>query len=894
MLKYILNCFCVPYGQGKNSIFTRQSMQIRRLTLGVLLGCLFPVLGLGQFTDNFSDGDYTANPLWDGDTARFDVNGSNELWLNAPAVADTAVLYTSSASISNATWEFLVKLSFNPSSSNYTNVYLVADNPNLKGPVNGYFVKVGNTADEVSLYRQDGNAQTMIINGRDKSVNTTSVNVRVKVTRDSVGNWNLMNDTTGGTTYISEGTIQDQTYLQSAFFGVYCMYTSTRSNKMFFDDFNVTGQAFVDTIKPVVDSVKVISTNQLDVYFSEFVDMTTSQGAGNYVANNGLGSSSGAVRDGADSSLVHLTFGSPFVNGQPYMLTVSNVKDLPGNVMVTQNIPFLYFIPDTAQFGDVVINEIMADPSPVVGLPDAEYVEFFNASKKIFDLAGWQFSDGGTPVTLPSYVLLPDSHVFIIDDADTALFKGFNNVLVMTSVPSLNNGGDPLDLKNDQSTLIDAVTYTDAWYRDPNKDGGGYSLERINPYILCSGVNNWKASNDPKGGTPGARNSVFDNTPDTQGPSIVNIEVHNPLQITVTFDEKLDSASIFSAVWQIDNGVTIALINAVMPDYLAVTLTFGANIQTGVVYELQVSGITDCSGNAVVGNKGTFVLPVAGAPGDLIVNEVLFDPRTGGSDFVEIYNNSDKYIDMRRWKMASYDYKGDSIGNFEEIPVQVIIAPHDFLVLTEDTANIRKEYPQAIPGKFYQIANLPTYNNDSGQVIVINRGDTVSDRLKYDADMQYPLLVSTDGVSLERINYDRPTDDRTNWHSASEMADWATPGFKNSQYQDETGDGSHISVSPEVFSPDNDGFEDVLTINYTLDEAGYTGSFTIYDPKGRIIRKLVNNDLLGSAGSVSWDGIRDDRQKALVGIYVIYFEAFSPSGKTIREKASCVLASKLH
>jgi flagellar hook assembly protein FlgD len=145
---------------------------------------------------------------------------------------------------------------------------------------------------------------------------------------------------------------------------------------------------------------------------------------------------------------------------------------------------------------------------------------------------------------------------------------------------------------------------------------------------------------------------------------------------------------------------------------------------------------------------------------------------------------------------------------------------------------------------------------------------------------------------LERIDYNRPSNDNTNWHSAAEDVGFATPGYENSQYKKvEITDG--ISISPETFSPDNDGVDDVLNISYQFAEAGYVANIVIYDAKGRLIKNLLLNELLGTKGTFSWDGINENNEKAAIGIYIIYFEAFKLNGETKKFKKTGVLGGHL-
>ena len=183
----------------------------------------------------------------------------NQLHLLAPAVDDTSYLSVPTTNI-ETTWDFFVLMDFNPSSSNLTRVYLVSDNADLTASLNGYFVLIGNTADEISLYRQSGTTITEILDGADGTVNSDPVSVRVRVTRDASGNWELLHDVTGGYSFTSEGTVNDNTFTTTTHFGVWCKYTSTRSELFYFDNL---GDPYVDNTAPEIISATPISATQL-------------------------------------------------------------------------------------------------------------------------------------------------------------------------------------------------------------------------------------------------------------------------------------------------------------------------------------------------------------------------------------------------------------------------------------------------------------------------------------------------------------------------------------------------------------------------------------------------------------------------------------------------------
>ena len=846
-----------------------------------------------QFSDDFTDGDFTNTPAWNGDVSLFTISSGK---LNSQSAgAATYYLSTPSALASDAQWDFFIDLQFGTSGANFVDVYLMSDAADLNTTSNGYFLRFGGTADEISLYSMVGGTPTIIIDGVDGLINSSSSNpFNIRVTRDVSNLWNLEYDDEATGAFLSAGTTLDASVTSSSFFGMLIEQSSAASpvNSHFFDNFMV-GNIPVDVTAPEITSVTVVSITQLDVLFSESVDPNTAEATSNYFASGGLGNPVTAIQDGFNPALIHLTFSTPFTNAQMETLTVQNVQDPSANTMITQTETFMYFISAVPGFRDVVINEIFADPTPQLGLPAADFIELYNASDSIFDLNGWVFSDAAASEALGTYILYPGEYVVIADDNYTFDFSVYPNVLFVASFPALNISGDDLTLQDNAFNTIDQVSYSDSWYQDPIKDDGGYSLEQINPTIPCVNSSNWIGANLTAYGTPGTTNSVYDGTPDAITPSLINADVISAIMVDLCFDETLDTSNISISQFSCSGGISITNL-MVNPSANCISLTLSPAIDTGIVYTLTLNGMGDCSGNLVSNSVTQIILPHTGAVGDLIINEVLFNPFTGGDDFVEIYNNSEKHIDLYNWKLANWD---DGItDNFKAIAVHKLMRPGDYIVLTKDSSDIQSNYLNAIFGNFVQLTSLPTYSNDSGTVFLIlpDLDSTVCDYFRYDEDLQFALINNPDGISLERIDFDRPTNESTNWHSAAESAGWATPGLENSQYYPGQITSDAVSVEPEIFSPDNDGFEDILNINYTMANPGFVGNVTIFDANGRIIRNLVQNELLAAAGTVSWDGLNNKREKVRIGMYIVYFEVFDLEGNVSSVKKACVVASKFN
>jgi len=860
---------------------------------------LINCLAAGQIlNESFTDGDFNNNPSWFGETGDFRINPELQLQLFTNATTDdTSYLVTPLwLNIDSMEWQVYINLSIEPSNSNFVKYYLLSNNINLNDTLHGYFIKFGETGanDALELFYQNGTIVTSICRGTDGFM-AVNPNVRIKIIRTNTGVWRVYADPTGGSSFELQDTATDNSFFSNGFYtGIYCRYSKTYSaGKFNFDDF-YCGPIQVDTIPPSFVSLSVIDSLHLDLNFSEGISLSTAQDTLNYIVNNGIGKPSSITRDAMDYKIIHLTFSTPFVTGTTYTIIASNLKDFSDNIIlnpVTEQFIWYRAVPF-----DVQINEIMANPTPIIGLPDAEYIELYNRSVYDINLTNWTLTIGTSTNVFPSVKIPANNYLIICTQANQALLQPYGNTVgIISSTTALVDAGKSIILKNNEAQLISYIEYSDTWYRSTNKDNGGWSLEQIDPMNPCGEYANWTASSDPKGGTPGKINSVYHSNPDNINPELFRAILTLPDTLLLTFSETLFGNDTLNVT---DFSVNHAIGNPVSAIFTDITkkkikLIFNQTFIKDTIYEVTVLGqLKDCAGNIITTlNKAQFAIPDSIDTNSFIINEVLFNPYTGGTDYIELYNNTSKIYDLR-------DAKLFIVGDVDTLSYSITtdgfyLFPDNYVVLSTDPNKIYPFY--SYPGKkvFLKMDKMPSYNSADGRVTVVNKSLQIVDDLSYTESMQFKLLNSFQGVSLERIHPDQITQDAKNWHSAAESAGFGTPGYKNSQYaQFETFDGE-ITIEPEVFSPDNDGFNDLLNIRYKFDEPGYVANVTIFDARGRKIKSLISNEMLAVEGYFTWDGLNDYNHKASIGMYVVFVEVFNLNGKTKHFKKTCVLGSKL-
>ena len=365
--------------------------------------------------------------------------------------------------------------------------------------------------------------------------------------------------------------------------------------------------------------------------------------------------------------------------------------------------------------------------------------------------------------------------------------------------------------------------------------------------------------------------------------------------LTLTFNKPINPSSIRSQNFKLTDeaGENIPINQAMTTkgSDKSIDVSFGKT--TGIELSLSVSGISDLSGKIMIPDTHTFSYTFAPEVGSILINEVLFNPFSGGTDFVELVNVSKQAIPVSRLRLSTRD---DALALKQIYPVSTekrYLKPGEFLFCTKDPVILASQYITNNPASCCPMKSFPSYSDDAGTVVLLNDSLEVLDEFSYSAKMHSPFLANEEGVSLERISLEKPTNEPTNWASAAASVGFATPGLPNSKAGSETKIQDEITPEPKVFSPNDDGYNDELTIKFKLSKPGYIANVRIFDAVGRQVRFLVKNQSLAQEGSWIWDGRDESGQKRNIGVYIILVEVFDQDGHTKTFKKTCTLTDRL-
>lgn len=450
---------------------------------------------------------------------------------------------------------------------------------------------------------------------------------------------------------------------------------------------------------------------------------------------------------------------------------------------------------------DILINEVMADPDPVVGLPSYEYVELFNRSDQDISLNGWVIKVGATSKTLSSVVIPSGGYLVLTHTDAVAQFPDSIPVAgVFTNVYSITNDASALVLIHSGGDTIDQVNFNINLHTETSKKNGGWSLERDS--LSQPQLSLWHSSLDLSGGTPGRPNTI------------AHVSTDDP-------DDETPENN----------------------------------------YQAQ--------------------------PNDVVINEIMVDPDPAiglpAYEFVELFNRKDTVISLTGW---SFTY-GTTVKTFPDCTIPA----GGYLLLCHADGKVLMEPFGPTVALF---TSKTTLTNDGQTLVLKDDSGTVISSVTYAKSWYGSSAKSEGGWTLEQKDASVESGGAANW-SASVDATGGTPGRRNSltasiPVEPGTVQRFVFTMPSDVFSPNQDGYQDQLEGIFRCEKAGYSVEAAVFNTLGQRIKWLRQNEEIGMEGVISWDGKNDNGVLVSVGAYILYVRFYHPDG-TVREyKWPCVMS----
>lgn len=806
-----------------------------------------------QIKESFSNTDLRQ---WYGDTSRFVVE--NQLLRSSGTNTPNQSLYISrpNASLNDTEWYLSVDLKFNPTSNNFTRIYLASDQRDLSKEVNGYFIQFGESnADSLDFYRQQGGTISKLFTG--KTAFDGNLKCDLKVVKTGTQHWAFYTRTATSSLYTFEGAVNDEVITTTQYFGLVCKYsTASRFDQFYFDNLEIRKIPH-DTLPPTLLKSEYQPEGGFLLYFNEPIRDLNIQSqhfeVNNYIYTN------------TDSSTVWINTTEKLTLGKALTFEIVLLTDRHGNSIGRETHEII--CPTKPLLHDLVFTELMVDESPSQGLPEHEYLEILNLSNDFISTKDCFITDGSKRYSFPDSILKPKQYYLLCKQSDADDFEFVKNKIPFITFPALNNTGKTLKIVHD-STLICQVTYTDKWYKDDTKIDGGWSLELLDSDNFCEEYYNWKSSVSTLGGTPGILNSVQKDLIDSIQFRLLSIDLQSSNTIHLKFNKRLSTYNNYSKCFNLPNH-RINDVNYTLFEQGIIILRIPKLDSNLVSLQLQIQNIQDCYGNTILLDT-TFYLSKKVFPTQLLINELVFNAKSGNAEYVELYNTQDFPLNLKNLYLSKW--RNDTLYVSKNISeTDLWLNSRDLLILTDDKDAILEYYPNALEDKIHELKSWPQLADDSGTVVLHHEGGTIIDFFHYNEDFHNPLIKNTEGVALEKTIPNSTSNNPAIWKSASEASSFGTPTHHNSQI---ILGNTDFNIHPLVISPNGDGHNDFCLIRPKYESEIDMVNIKIVDGEGRIVKTIAQNSNMGSNSFFAWDGTLDDQTKAAIGQYLIHIERY--------------------
>lgn len=837
---------------------------------------------------NFSELNWENASNWWGDRDKFHISTSGRLLLSdpAPGSSNTARLFSKQTLDPSLpqNWEFDLFFPFNPSSANHFMAGLYTAHPEEDIQPDGYYLQVGGQSgkDVAELFFLQGQQKQVICQLDLSWFDANNQPVKFSVSAKE-GAWEISACLPDGNCFASGQCTTGFSADGKGYFSLNFRYTPGRNHAISIGYLKMES-VLSDTTPADLRQLVLLDMTTLEVHFSEPVQMPASNESITLSRENAV-LACRVIYDLSNPRVWQLICSEALLYEQPYRLSIVSFLDAFGNAADLDTL-FSFPRPYVADYGDLVINEIMSDPHPPEGLPNAEYIEIMNLRDFPVDLKGWEIQVNQQKATLSDY-RIPGNGMLLLFPENT--YEGSRGISYpgLSDFPGLPNNGAYIALLQD-GRVVDAVEYRPNWY-GRKVPPGGISLEKRIGTLPGGCSLNWQASPSIPGGTPGAVNSQPNFA---AGDSLFfadRLYLPENEVLEIGFSQMPRLSNTFSAGdFKLFPELRILAIEISEAPGQAIRLYFGDSLTAKTTYQLQLPpDLSNCLEIPIKNEELlVFALPETPRAKDLILNEILFDPAAGQEVFVELYNASDHFLDLRDLVFRIFDPENQSFSYFiPELSAQ--LAPDSFLILSPDRLLLKQFFPHTPLANCLDTA-LPGFPRQRGSLSLWT-GTTLIDSIAFDEDWHHPFLSGSRGISLERIAPDRSGTEAGSWVSGSEITGFATPGLPNAAVLPRPISQNHKKYPLLHLSPDGDGIDDFLWISPETQNNNSLFNAAIFTWDGLPVKQIAERKVLTTDSYIRWDGDDQNGQPVSRGLYILGIEIFDPEGNYKSIRQACLL-----
>ncbi|MCX7696877.1 MAG: lamin tail domain-containing protein [Bacteroidales bacterium] len=510
------------------------------------------------------------------------------------------------------------------------------------------------------------------------------------------------------------------------------------------------GGGSIDTIPPLALNAWVVTPRRVKVSFNEAIADTAATNPSHY---QGVGSmDSIKLNTSKDTATLFLT--QPLANATPYILHISNLRDISNNVMDSIFTFTLFY--DTLP-PQLVITEIMYNP-PESGIDSLEFIEIYNNGPQTIDLKGFTLRYGSINYVFPNHILLSSGSFFLIAPQAAKASNFYGMTFYQGPTNGISNSGTTIKILTPSGQFVDSVRYLPNAPWPTAANGQGYSLSLCNPNLDNNNPANWGLGTNAFGVVNGYTvyadpGQLCTTPPDNTPPTPINAWATNFTTVKVSYNEPIDPVTGTNPANYTGLGTISNIVLNSSKD--TATLQLSSPLQNATMYTLTINNIKDLNNNQMTQPVQFIIyLDTNNLIPNIVITEIMYNPPESGIDsleFIEFYNNGNGVVNLKNFTIKH----GSAVHTITQ---NYFLQPHQYFLYAPKASAASNFYGL----NFYQGATTGLSNSGS-TIKIFDAQNNLLDSVRYQPSSPWPTQANGGGYSLSLCDPNSDNNDPSSW-----------------------------------------------------------------------------------------------------------------------------------